>query len=160
MRLNDIINCNLFKEIEKVFLSMFPAEEKNLEKYGRLYYELHNMIALSPSLWDKAYEYIIVRHSTMDNTWDVTMNCIGYGGTLGPSTFESREAFRTTSWSYILGLDIYYEKDGEFVSPSAMTPEERDCFCAAILYEMTWLGFSEGAIRRSKEAAKHPETHA
>lgn len=160
MRLYDLINCYVFKEIEQVFLSMYPAEEKNLEKYGRLYYELHNICAVSPSIWDKAYEYIIVRHSTMDNTWDVTKNCIGIVCTLGPSPCESREALHKASWSYILGLNIRYEKDGEFAYTADLSPEERECICAAILYEMTWLGFSEGAIRRSKEAAKHPESHA
>ena len=161
MRLYDILNdSESFQEIEKTVQSMYPTEKWKLDKYQSVYYDLLLISAVSPSILNGAYEHIVIRHSTMDGTWNASLRFITSDSFSAPFVSESREALRLSPWSYILGMNILCEIDGEISKTQEMTLDDRKSICASILYEMTWLGFSEGAIRRMKAMDKGPKAHA
>ena len=157
MRLYDILyDSESFQDIEKTIQSLYPAEKRKLDKYQNVYYDLQLISAVSPSILSGTYEHIVIRHSTKEGTWDATMRFITSDDFPGPFVSESREALRLSPWSYILGMNIHCEVDGEIAKAKEMTLDDLKSICASILYEMTWLGFSEGAIRKMKASAKSP----
>lgn len=162
MRLYDIIKaCDSFSEIKAAFLSLYPGQGHKLSEYSRIFFELHNLSAVSPSIYLDAYEYIRVHLDTASHSFSVSKHYISHDSTQDcPCSIESHEALRTTPWTFVLGLDIRYEVDGVSIPSSEITEEDKNYICAAILYEITWLGFTEGAIRKIQESDLNPAFHA
>ena len=162
MRLYDIIKaCDSFSEIKAAVLSLYPGQGHRLSEYSRIFFELHNLSAVSPSIYLDAFEYIRVHLDSANHLFSVTKRYISHDSAQEcPCCIESHEALRTTPWTFVLGLDIRYEVDGVCIPSSEIVKEDKDYICAAILYEMTWLGFTEGAIRKSQESDRNPAFHA
>ena len=137
MTLNDLLFGRSGDGIlEKVF-TMYPLQGRNLRRYRTSLQELWISVPVR-------------RTDANQQSWLLVQRKQKEGGT--PEEWTVGEA-RFKPWKETLGQNISYRVGDKDIAVENLTDEEKDSILAAILYEMTYFGFSENECARVRGAA-------